>query len=82
MIHRGQCMAKRHPFDKRRRSLVKAITFRILIIIADTTIVLALTKRYDLAAGFVILTNVASTLLYYLHERAWSHIQWGKIKKS
>jgi uncharacterized membrane protein len=75
-------MAKKHPFDNRKRSFVKSITFRILIVIADTTIVLALTKRYDLAIGFVVLTNLASTLLYYLHERVWAHIHWGKVKKS
>ena len=72
---------KRKIFDNQKRSATKAITFRILIIIADTTIVLALTHRYDLAISFVVLTNVASTLLYYFHERVWTNIGWGKVKR-
>jgi len=71
---------KRVPHEHAKRSFAKSITFRITIIISDTIIVLALTHRYDLAAGFVILTNLASTLIYYLHERAWAYIHWGRQK--
>jgi uncharacterized membrane protein len=70
-----------HPIEHIKRSVVKATTFRIVVVIADTLIVLALTHRYDLALGFVILTNVASTLLYYFHERVWAHIHWGSTQK-
>lgn len=73
---------KRKPFDTIKRSVVKATVFRILTIVSDTIIVLVLTHRYDLAIGFVVLTNVASTLLYYLHERVWAHITWGRAKKN
>jgi uncharacterized membrane protein len=72
---------KRHALEHIKRSVVKATTFRVVVIIADTLIVLALTHRYDLALGFVILTNVASTLLYYFHERVWAHIHWGRMQK-
>lgn len=76
-------MAKRkRPFDSIKRSVVKATLFRILTILTDTIIVLALTHRYDLAFGFVVLTNTASTLLYYGHERVWSYIRWGRVEKS
>lgn len=76
-------MAKRkHPFDTIKRSVVKATCFRIITILSDTVIVLALTHRYDLAIGFVVLTNAASTLLYYGHERVWSYIRWGRVGKN
>ena len=74
--------AKKRPFDTVKRSVVKATLFRILTIVSDTVIVLALTHRYDLAIGFVVLTNVASTLLYYGHERVWSYIGWGRSRKN
>ena len=73
---------KKHPFDTVKRSVVKATLFRILTIISDTIIVLALTHRYDLAVGFVVLTNLASTLLYYFHERVWSYVPWGRSVKN
>jgi uncharacterized membrane protein len=63
------------------RSVAKAITFRTLILISDGIIVMAITHRYDLALGVVIGTNVASTLLYLLHERLWNSVHWGKAKK-
>jgi uncharacterized membrane protein len=70
---------KKQAHEHVKRSFVKAITFRVIIVIADTTIVLILTHRYDLAIGFVVLTNIASTILYYLHERVWAHIHWGSL---
>ena len=73
---------KRRPFDSIKRSITKATLFRILTIISDTVIVLALTHRYDLAIGFVVLTNLASTILYYAHERIWSYIPWGRTQKN
>ena len=64
--------------DRRKRSFIKAMTFRIVIIIADTIIGWLLTHRVDLTAGFVVFTNIASTAIYYLHERIWAGIHWGR----
>lgn len=69
---------KKHTSDTVKRSFVKAMTFRTTIIIADTIITFSLTHRYDITIGFVVFTNVASTAIYYLHERVWAHIHWGK----
>lgn len=65
-------------FDRPGRSAVKALTFRFCIIIADTVITYAISHRYDITIGFVVFTNVASTLIYYFHERAWAGVRWGK----
>ncbi|MDE2025524.1 MAG: DUF2061 domain-containing protein [Patescibacteria group bacterium] len=69
------------PIDNFKRSVAKSITFRITVIVSDAVITFALTRRYDLTIGFVVFTNVASTLLYYLHERVWAHVHWGRAKK-
>lgn len=61
-----------------QRSALKSATFRITIIISDTIITFALTHRYDITIGFVVFTNVASTLIYYFHERVWAHVNWGR----
>lgn len=62
------------------RSIVKAITFRILIIISDSIIIFTITHRYDVTIGVIFFSNLASTMLYFLHERAWNAIHWGKQK--
>lgn len=68
------------------RSLIKAITFRILIVIANGIIVYSLTHQYDTTASIMFLSSVSSTALYLIHERVWNNIHWGKeeadIKRS
>jgi uncharacterized membrane protein len=61
-----------------KRSLVKAVTFRLLILCSDTTVIFLITHRWDTTIGLVIATNLASTTLYFLHERIWNRIQWGR----
>jgi adenylylsulfate kinase len=63
-----------------RRSLVKAITYRLLIIVLDITVIYLLTGRLDLALGFMIISNVYTSIAYYFHERVWNKIGWGKTK--
>jgi uncharacterized membrane protein len=61
-----------------KRSLVKATTFRALILCSDAVVIFLITHRWDATLGLVIATNLASTTLYFLHERIWSKIQWGR----
>jgi uncharacterized membrane protein len=60
-----------------RRSLVKAITYRILIMTLDFLTVYLLTKAIHIAVGFMIISNVYTSLAYLVHERLWARIQWG-----
>jgi uncharacterized membrane protein len=66
------------PYVQARRSLVKAIIFRTLVICSDTLIIFLVTHRWETTAGLVLLTNFASTTLYFIHERMWSRISWGR----
>jgi uncharacterized membrane protein len=68
-------------FESPSRSVVKTLTFRALILISDGIITFSITHNYSIAIGFIVFTNLASILIYYLHERAWNHIHWGKKKK-
>lgn len=71
-------LATKKTTESNKRSFTKSMTFRVLVIVSDAIITFAITHRYDITIGFVVFTNVASTVLYYLHERVWSHIQWGR----
>lgn len=67
------------PFhEKVPRSVVKSLTFRALILASDGIIVMLITHSYGVTLGVVIATNLASTVLYFLHERAWNGVAWGK----
>jgi uncharacterized membrane protein len=65
-------------FEPISRSITKAVTFRIVILVSDSVIVYALTHRVDLTVGVMIFSNLASTILYIFHERAWNKISWGR----
>ena len=59
------------------RSLTKSVTFRVLVISSDLILVYILTRRADVTIAVTILTNVASTILYFSHERIWDNLSWG-----
>jgi uncharacterized membrane protein len=69
-------MSKCH--ENHGRSVVKAISYRILSITVDTIVVYALTRKIELTAGIVLITNTYSTFLYYFHERIWNKLHFKR----
>jgi len=61
----------------RKRSVVKAITYRGIIICLDFLVIYLLTGKVMTAAVFMIISNIYTTVAYFLHERAWARIKWG-----
>ena len=68
-------------FEDAKRSLLKSISFRILVLTSDAIIIFTITHRYDLTLGVMIATNASSTVLYYIHERLWNGVHFGKTKQ-
>ena len=66
--------------ENHTRSIIKALTYRALIVFSDSIIVFIITRRYDITLGFVAISNIFSTVLYFMHERAWNKIHWGKYR--
>jgi len=66
--------------DQRKRSIIKALTFRCIVVLSDSIIVSSITNKQDEVLSIVVFTNLFSTLLYYLHERVWNKISWLKNK--
>ena len=60
-----------------RRSLVKAITYRICIVCLDFLADYFLTGKAQIAIGFMVVSNIYTTIGYFLHERVWARISWG-----
>ena len=60
------------------RSLAKAISWRILAS-ADTFLIsYIITGKLSWAGSITLLEIITKTVLYYLHERGWNKITWGK----
>ena len=61
----------------RKRSIVKAVTYRGIIVCLDFLVIYLLTGKVGMAASFMIVSNIYTTVGYFLHERAWAGIKWG-----
>ena len=65
------------PTSTRKRSIVKALTYRVFIVCLDFLAIYVFTHKVEVALGFMIISNVYTTVGYFLHERAWARIKWG-----
>lgn len=62
----------------KKRSALKAITWRI-IGTADTFVISwAITKEPITAGAIASFEVFTKTILYYFHERGWNKIKWGR----
>jgi len=61
----------------RGRSVVKAVTYRGIILCLDFLVIYLLTGKVMTAAAFMIVSNIYTTVAYFLHERVWAGIKWG-----
>ena len=60
------------------RSVVKGVTWRILATTTTIVIVYTFFGRLDLAIAAGMIETVLKVGLYWIHERAWFKIHWGK----
>lgn len=61
-----------------KRSLVKTVVWRIVVFIADFSIAYFFTKDLDLSTKLAFTKVVISFMLYFIHERAWNRVAWGR----
>jgi uncharacterized membrane protein len=64
--------------DTHSRSFAKAISWRITGTIDTMVISLIVTGSVKLAATIGVTEVATKSLLYYLHERAWLKIPYGR----
>jgi len=64
--------------ERLTRSVVKAVSYRVIVVIADFVAVFFFTGRAEIALGFVVVSNIYTTGLYFLHERFWDGVAWGR----
>ena len=62
----------------KKRSLAKSFTWRIVAILVSFVVAFVMTGSVVLAASFSFLANLINFILYYVHERVWLKINWGK----
>ncbi len=64
--------------ETNKRSLAKAISWRITGTVDTFIISWLITGELLLASGIAFTEVITKVILYWLHERAWNKVQWGR----
>lgn len=66
--------------DTHSRSLAKAISWRITGTLDTFIISFLITGELALAGAIAFTEVVTKVILYWLHERVWNKIKWGRTE--
>ena len=65
--------------EKHRRSIAKAITWRATGSLDTFLLSWLLSGSLTIAGGIASTEVLTKSVLYYLHERAWTRVPWGRL---
>jgi len=71
-------LSRRSSRDSRKRSIVKAICYRTIVSIIAFMIAYWATESITKSIHIIILYLAGSMIIYYIHERVWERISWGR----
>lgn len=67
--------------ESTRRSIAKAISYRIIGTLTTATVVFAVFDRLEMAAAVGLLDTLFKIFVYIGHERLWNRIHYGREQK-
>ena len=65
--------------DTKHRSLVKTISWRLTGSFSTFLISFIILGNFTIAGSIAVIQVIANTTLYYIHERCWDRIKWGRL---
>jgi uncharacterized membrane protein len=67
--------------ETRTRSLVKTVIYRVWVLI--TTYIMLLVTGQSLESALIptLIINAVWMTSFYIYDRIWARIQWGRIHK-
>jgi uncharacterized membrane protein len=66
--------------ESNARSIAKALTYRVLGSLSTGGLVFLYTGSWTASAGASAADAVVKIVLYFLHERLWNYIPYGRPK--
>ena len=67
--------------DSRIRSIVKSVTWRILALTITILVSFVIVGNWTVSISIGIVANLTKAFFYYIHERFWERIGWGRESK-
>ena len=68
--------------DSTARSLVKTVSWRITGSGATFAISYIVSGNFVISSSIAVAQLISNTILYFVHERIWNRIIWGKNDNS
>jgi len=65
--------------ESKKRTVVRMITYRLTAWLFTILYTWLFTGNISSAAGFATLLHILLSIDYYMHERIWLKIKWGKL---
>jgi len=65
--------------ERRRRTVVKTVLYRLLMLLITVGVALLFTGAVDQALQIGLAANAVKTGTYYGYDRLWSRIAWGIV---
>jgi adenylylsulfate kinase len=79
----GSILEKRYLLmETHVRSMAKTVSWRIIATLTTMLLVFLFTGNLAITGGVGLTEFLAKTIIYYVHERVWNAIGFGRIKKS
>lgn len=66
--------------DARKRAFAKACTWRLVAIVLLAIVTYLLTNSVKTVGLVTLFYHSLQVAVFFLHERVWNHIKWGKTK--
>ncbi|MFH1448716.1 MAG: DUF2061 domain-containing protein [Candidatus Micrarchaeota archaeon] len=63
--------------ERKKRSVLNAITYRIICIIVLALVTYRITGDLVQMTYIVVVFQSIQLFVYYFHERAWGRVKWG-----
>lgn len=64
--------------DSHKRSIAKSLSWRVFAVFITGIIALIITKKASFAITMGLVDSATKLLVYYLHERIWDKIHFGR----
>jgi len=64
--------------ERRTRSIIKAVSWRVFATLTTIAVVYLFTGELVLSIGVGFVEALSKLVLYYIHERLWDKVKWGK----
>ncbi|MEE8418525.1 MAG: DUF2061 domain-containing protein [Dehalococcoidales bacterium] len=67
--------------ESHKRSIAKSVTWRIIAVTVTMLISYLWLREWGSSIALSLIANGIKAVLYYMHERGWNKLDFGRVKK-